>query len=572
VSSVSKTIPHLPVGSTQNARRLLVIGIVVGIVAAYFATRLSFIARFPYFVDEGTYAQFIYQGAHPPYDLFMSMTIGKEPMQAWLGILLVELGFNSLTAVRLVSVFSGLATVGVVGLLGRRMGGVAVGLAAAALSVVFPFFFVHDGIGIEEPLVTLIMASALYVQIQLARRPDLRRALLLGLILACGYLTKQSTLPALALIPVSLVCFDWSPDGRRQRVVLWLLGIVLVLVMVAGADLLLRASSHYKEFVAVRKSGAGNYPVRSLSAVLANPFAGWSQSWSIYRPALESYVTFPLIAAAVVGAMVGLKRRPQLTAVLLTWLVVPFLVALLFTESPFPRNVMYVMPPAIVLMAYAFAEGGRWALRMLPHNSAAVAVAATAIALLLPALRFDARVLAHPATTRYPSLDDWQYVTGVPAGSPWPSLADAIHRFAAGQRVVVATPVSVSYENRFDPAITELLLDNNPRYVFVESSSPLAREAKLAVTDSARPLGEDIQSLRVISQQSPVLIAQFARPRSPDAGATTTSPRKAQTVRLYELGRQPSPHIKAAAPIAALDSEDFGRFACLRGCLPAPVA
>ena len=244
MNTVSQPITHFPGIPEQRARRLLVIGIVVGIAAVYFATRLSFIARFPYFVDEGNYAQYIYQGSHPPYDLFMSMTIGKEPMQAWLGILLVELGFNSLTAVRLVSVFSGLATVGIVGLLGWRMGGVAVGLAAAALSVVLPFFFVNDGIGIVEPLVTLIIASALYVQIQLARRPDLRRALLLGLILACGYLTKQSTLPALALIPVSLVCFDWSPDGRRQRVVLWLLGIVLVLVMVAGADLLLRTFPH----------------------------------------------------------------------------------------------------------------------------------------------------------------------------------------------------------------------------------------------------------------------------------------------------------------------------------------
>jgi len=79
VSSVGQTIPHLRGAPAQSTRRLLVIWMVVGIIAAYLATRLWFIARFPYFVDEGTYAQFIYQGAHPPYDLFMSMTIGKEP-------------------------------------------------------------------------------------------------------------------------------------------------------------------------------------------------------------------------------------------------------------------------------------------------------------------------------------------------------------------------------------------------------------------------------------------------------------------------------------------------------------
>jgi 4-amino-4-deoxy-L-arabinose transferase-like glycosyltransferase len=521
----------------RSARRVVVIGIMVSVTAAYLASRFWFIASFPYFVDEGTYAQFIYQGAHPPYDLFMSMTIGKEPMQAWLGILFVELGVNSLTAVRLVSVFSGLATVGVVALLGLRMGGIAVGLSAAALSVVLPFFLVHDGIGIEEPLVTLIMASALYVQVQLARRPHLRTAALLGLILASGYLTKQSTLPALALIPVSLVCFDWSPDGRRHRIVLWLLGIMLVLAMVASADLLLRASPHYKEFVAVRRSGAGNYPVRSLSAVFAHPFAGWDRAWSVFRPALESYVTIPLIGSAAAGAAVGLLRRPQLTVTLLAWLVLPLVVALLFTESPFPRNVMYIMPPAIVLSGYALTEGGRWALRAIHTKAAPAVVAATVIALLLPALRFDARVLTHPATANYPSLDDWQYVTGVPAGSPWPSLTDAIRHFAAGKRVVVATPVSSSYESRFDPAITQLMLDNSPRYVFVESNSPVAREAQLAVTDSDRTLGADMQSLRAISQQRPVLIAQFARPRPSDAGITAPSPQEAQTVRLYMFSR-----------------------------------
>ena len=45
------------------------------------------------------------------------------------------------------------------------------GLVAAGLCVVLPFFLVHDGIGIIEPLVTLVMASALYFQVEVARRP-----------------------------------------------------------------------------------------------------------------------------------------------------------------------------------------------------------------------------------------------------------------------------------------------------------------------------------------------------------------------------------------------------------------
>src|SRR5205823_5072751 len=103
-----------------------------------------------YFFDEGTYANFTAQASHSRHQLFVSLTIAREPLQIWLGIPWVKLGLGPLTAMRAVSVISGLLTVGVVGLLGRRLGGTAVALVAAALCVVLPLFVVHDGIGIYE--------------------------------------------------------------------------------------------------------------------------------------------------------------------------------------------------------------------------------------------------------------------------------------------------------------------------------------------------------------------------------------------------------------------------------------
>ncbi len=172
-----------------------------GIAAAYLITRIVFAARFPYFLDEGTYAVFAYDGSRSLDGLFSSYSIAREPLMFWLAIPWVKVGFNPLDAVRIVSIGAGLLTAGAVGLLARRLDGTAAGLSAAALCVVLPFFVVHDGIGIIEPLVTLVMAAALLVQIELARRPDLRLATLLGLVLAAGVLTKENTRPALALLP-----------------------------------------------------------------------------------------------------------------------------------------------------------------------------------------------------------------------------------------------------------------------------------------------------------------------------------------------------------------------------------
>jgi len=48
------------------------------------------------------------------------------------------------------------------------------------------------------------------------------------------------------------------------------------------------------------------------------------------------------------------------------------------------------------------------------------------------------RVLDHPITAEYPSTDDWQFVTGAPAGSQWPAVADAIRPLG---RHVSALPI-----------------------------------------------------------------------------------------------------------------------------------
>ncbi len=205
------------------------------ILIAYVATRWAVAGRLPPFLDEAIYATYTDQAATSRDKLFVVLEIAQGPFTTWLSVIWVKLGFSSLTAVRLVSVAAGLLTVAAVGELARRLWGAAAGLIAAGLCVVLPFFLVHDGIGIYEPLVTLIMAAALLLQVVFARKPDLRVAVLLGAVVGAGVLTKLNALPALFLMPLSLVCFDWSREGLRHRLKLWGAGLGVVLVMAAGA-------------------------------------------------------------------------------------------------------------------------------------------------------------------------------------------------------------------------------------------------------------------------------------------------------------------------------------------------
>ena len=183
---------------------------------------------------------------------------------------------------RAVSVGAGLATVAVIGLLARRLGGDLTGLVAAGLAVVVPFFLVHDGIGIMEPLMTLVMASALLAQVELARRPSLRLGVVLGVVLAAAVLTKENTKPAIALIPVGLL--DWDREGLRPRLGRWGGAVAIALAMAVAANVLMRLSAYWKELVAER-SDPNLATVREVSDVLSDPFGSWGAAWDAYGPA-----------------------------------------------------------------------------------------------------------------------------------------------------------------------------------------------------------------------------------------------------------------------------------------------
>jgi 4-amino-4-deoxy-L-arabinose transferase-like glycosyltransferase len=474
------------------------------IAIAYVATRVSFLDRFPYFSDEGTFALLSWKASRSTDDLFISMTIGHPPLHSWLGIPFIKLGFNPLTAMRIVSASAGALTVVMIGLLGRRLGGARVGLVAAALAVLLPFFVVHHGIGIIEPLVVGLMVSALYLQYEHARKPDLRVALLLGLVLAAAWMTKENTKPALVLLPLSLVCFDWSVAGRRERLRTWLLGVAIVALLVVGAQLLLESSSLYSRLQATRASPF--YTVRSVHEVLTDPFGSWGTAWSAFRPAFVDYVSIPLLVAAAGGALLAWRRDRGLVLLLLGWAAVPFLVSMCFSTFPFPRHVMYVVPPLVVLMGYGLVGGVSLVVEALPPR-AGVAVAGLAVLLLLlPALRLDWRVLAHPASAKYPGKDDAQYVTGTGGGSPWPAVRDELRRRARGPQVVVLHPNA-------NPERVELLLGPDPRYVFARGDSPLARRAQFALADKADQPFVDEQSLTLIRRLGMRPIARFPRPR-----------------------------------------------------------
>src|SRR5581483_3323487 len=215
------------------------------IAVIFVLTRLALLWRFPPFVDESLYAFWSKEIHDSDQNRFVPLANGRLPLLPWLGAVIVWLGAAPLTAVRLVSIGSGLVSLASVGWLGRRLGGTWTGVAAAGLYVVVPYFVVHDVVGIYEPLVIACAMVALCLEVRLAEEPRLDVSLLLGLALGAGVLTKKSGLFAVVLLPLSLLCFRWHEPRRRLRLARFAGGALLALAIAGAMFSILKLSEHY---------------------------------------------------------------------------------------------------------------------------------------------------------------------------------------------------------------------------------------------------------------------------------------------------------------------------------------
>lgn len=505
--------------------------------ALYVLTRLGLLWRFPPFWDESFYGVEGQTAFDDPAQRFAALTDGKGPLLDWTSALLIGQGFHPLTAVRTVSFLAGMITLGAVGLIGRALGGLTVGLVAAALYVVLPLFLVHDSIGVVDPLVAAAAAVALCLQLRLARRPEALTAIGLGVALTAGILAKQTGMFALVLLPVSLVCFDRRAAGRRGRTVRWVGYAALALLITAIGTAVIRLSPLYDR---LPQTTAALHQFRPVGEAVKHPFAELGTNGPGFGGVLTGYLTVPLLAALIVGAVLALRARRRQAVVLLAWGLVPFAAALALVEYGYARYVLSAIPPVVALAAYGLVEGGRRIRVRWAAPRARLIGAVAILVVLVPALARDARILADPSTAAYPGEDDWQFVAGWPAGTGVRGLARALEQRATpGATTTVAyvyfPPWSLAAELDHPHRITTGALASADDFVarapggrtfrFVRLGTPAARGAQFVYQHDVfgLPAGASLAGYRVV--------AAFRRPRGGKVKGEQQAP---TTVQLYE--------------------------------------
>ena len=244
---------------------------------------------------------------------------------------------------RLVTALLGVATIWAVFLLGRRIGGVAAGLAAAALIAVNPFHIESSQhIEVDVPLAFFI-AWGLGECVRLLGEPTLRRHLFAGALVGLATSAKYTgALLAAPLLTAHLLA-QWDAGGwRRAARLAAAAGAAVAAFAVTSPYVLLDLPLARKEIATEQEHmQRGHF---GLDTTLA---------WRPYAEALPKHVLgWPVTLAAAAGLVVGAMRRRRERIVVATFVVV--YAAIVGSWAMHAERYLLPLLPPLVVLATAF--------------------------------------------------------------------------------------------------------------------------------------------------------------------------------------------------------------------------
>jgi hypothetical protein len=119
----------------------------------------------------------------------------------------------------------GTLLVGLIGLLGRKIGGDAVGLVAAGIAALSPNIWVNDGLVMSETVTSVIVVATLYLAVTARREPTPLRVAGLGAL--CG-LAALARAELILFVPLLAIPIAFHKPNRWRRVLTAVLAAAVV--------------------------------------------------------------------------------------------------------------------------------------------------------------------------------------------------------------------------------------------------------------------------------------------------------------------------------------------------------
>lgn len=417
----------------------------------YFFTRLYNILGLPIFTDEAIYIRWSQIALQDANWRFISLTDGKQPMYVWLAMFFLRFINEPLLAGRLVSVLSGLFTlIGIFFLTREIFKNQKIALLASMLYVLFPFALVYDRIALYDSLVAMFIIWSLYFEILLVRYVRLDLALILGMIVGAGMLTKTNANFALILLPFSLLLFNFR-DKKYQKHLFHLILYFAVSAILAGLIYsILRLSPFF--YIIDQKNYVFIY---SPQEWLRHPFTYLFGNLNTFFKWLIDYLTIPFLILIPGAFLVGAKYRKELLLLLL-WFIIPIFATALFGKQLYPRFLLFMTMPLIPLVAYSV----YLLLEKIKFRSLQIFIFTVFILMFVVK---DYYIITDFKKAPIPQSDKGQFITGWPSGG---GVAESVKFFqeeAKDKKIFIGTQGTFGLM----PFSLEIYLNKNPNIKIV---------------------------------------------------------------------------------------------------------
>lgn len=420
--------------------------ILLALTIAYFVTRFISVLSLPIFTDEAIYIRWAQIAKQDANWRFISLTDGKQPMFIWLMMISLRFIQDPLLAGRAVSVGAGFITLMGMYFLGKEIfKSNKIGLVSSALYVVFPMALVYDRMALYDSLVGTFAIWALFLIVLLARTVRLDIAMILGMVVGGGVLTKTNAFFSIYLLPASLILFDWTERGLKNRLVKWTFLAIVTVVITYGFYFILRLSSFFH--IIAEKNAIFVYPYGEW---LNHPFEFFIGNMRAFLDWVSRYLTWPLLALVFLSFFMN-KSFMKEKIVLFLWFILPILALGFFGRTLYPRFIFFMILPLLPLIAYSLAN-------VYMKIKTFYVFLIFLFLVFAFAFKMDYLILTDFAKANIPISDRSQYLTDWPAGGGVKEAVDFFKKEAEKGKIYIATQGTFGLM----PYAFEIYLVSNP--------------------------------------------------------------------------------------------------------------
>jgi 4-amino-4-deoxy-L-arabinose transferase-like glycosyltransferase len=267
-----------------------------------------------------------------------------------LGVVLFPDGkADAILVARAVSATAGVASVVLVGLYARRVGGAVAGIAAAALMAVVPLHAMQNHYASTDVLHTMCVVLVMLAGHALVTRGTRTSAAVLGAAAGLAFGTKYTGLAMLATGGVLVL----DVAVRRRALALAIdLGIWVVAGFVLAFALACPPCALDPLRVVRMMQWQASYPVTEFVNNRLVPSLGWYGRPYVYQlvATFPYLLGWPIYVLVLLGLFAAVRRRDAGDRVVLAT-VVPFFLAIAASPVTFPRYLLPTVPGLVVLAA-----------------------------------------------------------------------------------------------------------------------------------------------------------------------------------------------------------------------------